>query len=176
MLPAGPLMTEHRLIERMISLLDSEFETINKKGRVNITFLDQAIDFIRTYADRCHHGKEEDILFRELKIKDLSQAHKKILDELIKEHVYARENTAILSEAKNKYINGEKANIKTILGQLEKLVTFYPQHIRKEDDDFFIPSMSYFTKEEQEDMLNEFWEFDKKLIHENYKNLVESYE
>ena len=176
MMPAGPLMIEHRLIERMIKLLDLEFSNIKKTNEVNTSFIDNAIDFIKTYADRCHHGKEEDILFRELKNKDISSVHKKILDELIQEHIYARETTKILIDAKNKHLNGDKDMVNTISTQLNKLVEFYPKHIAKEDENFFIPCMEYFTRKEQDDMLNEFWEFDKKLIHEKYRKIIELYE
>ena len=37
---------------------------------VDPVFIDTAVDFIHTYADRCHHGKEEDILFKALAAKD----------------------------------------------------------------------------------------------------------
>lgn len=176
MMPVGPLMIEHRLIERMIKLLDLEFSNIKKTNEVNTSFIDNAIDFIKTYADRCHHGKEEDILFRDLKNKTLSPAHKRILDELIQEHIYARETTKILLDAKNKYLNDDKDNISIISTQLNKLVEFYPKHIAKEDKNFFIPCMEYFSRKEQDDMLNEFWDFDKKLVHEKYRKIVELYE
>jgi len=52
-------------------------------------------------------------------------------------------------------------------------VNFYPEHIKKEDKQFFIPVMSYFSTEEQEKMLQEFWEFDRTLIHEKYKKVVD---
>ena len=176
MMPIGPLMIEHRLIERMIKLIDSEIISISKTNKINISFIDAAIDFIKTYADRCHHGKEEDILFIELKNKDISSVYKKILDELIQEHVYARENTKILVDAKNKSLNGDKDAVVTVSTQLNKLVEFYPKHIAKEDKNFFIPCMQYFIRKEQDDMLDEFWEFDKKLIHEKYRKSIELYE
>ena len=176
MMPIGPLMIEHRLIERMLKLIDLEIINISKTNEINISFIEAAIDFIKTYADRCHHGKEEDILFRELKNKDISSVHKKILDELIQEHVYARENTKILADAKNKFLNGDKEAVVTVSTQLNKFVEFYPKHIAKEDKNFFIPCMQYFTRKEQDDMLGEFWEFDKKLIHEKYRKSVELFE
>ncbi|MFX0049145.1 MAG: hemerythrin domain-containing protein, partial [Candidatus Hermodarchaeota archaeon] len=64
MLPIGPLMAEHRIIEKMIALMQKEIEKIKKFNKVNPLFIDTAVDFIRMYADRTHHGKEEDILFR----------------------------------------------------------------------------------------------------------------
>jgi hemerythrin-like domain-containing protein len=99
MLPIGPMMIEHRLIERMIKIMESEVKRIEKEGVLNLVVIDQAVDFIRTYADRCHHGKEEGILFRELEKKNISGDHKKILDELLEEHKLGRKLTASLAEA-----------------------------------------------------------------------------
>lgn len=67
MMPVGPLMIEHRMIERMIALLEKESARIKSTGRVDVEFVLSSVDFIRTYADHCHHGKEENILFRDLK-------------------------------------------------------------------------------------------------------------
>ena len=79
----GPLMIEHRLIERMITIIKDATLQIESIHKVDSVFVDTAVDFIRMYADRTHHGKEEDILFRELKKKQLSVEHQKIMDELI---------------------------------------------------------------------------------------------
>ena len=68
----GPLMIEHRLIERMLSVMKGVLDKIESKHRVDPVFVDIAVDFIRVYADRTHHGKEEDILFRELNNKPLT--------------------------------------------------------------------------------------------------------
>jgi hemerythrin-like domain-containing protein len=69
MKPIGPLMWEHRLIESMISLMRKEIITINEESEVSTAFINVTVDFFQIYADRTHHGKEEDILFRELKKK-----------------------------------------------------------------------------------------------------------
>ena len=59
----APLMIEHRLIERMLSVIRDDLPKIKSKHKVDPVFVDIAVDFIRVYADRTHHGKEEDILF-----------------------------------------------------------------------------------------------------------------
>jgi Uncharacterized conserved protein len=55
-------MIEHRLIMRMISLIDKEVKKIDKFNMVDQSFIDIVVDFIKTFADRTHHGKEEDLL------------------------------------------------------------------------------------------------------------------
>jgi hemerythrin-like domain-containing protein len=176
LLPIGPLMIEHRLIERMINILKAELEKIEKLKEVNPFFIDLSVDFIRTYADQTHHGKEEDILFRELKKKKLNSEHLKIMNELIEEHKFGRKTTKELVEAKDRYINGEAEALKVIIERIKTLTNFYPIHIEKEDKHFFIPVMDYFTEKEKENMLIEGQIFDRKMIHRKYNHLVNTFE
>jgi hemerythrin-like domain-containing protein len=174
--PVAPLMIEHRLIERMVGLLKKELNSIESKKRADVNFIFSAVDFFRSYADRTHHGKEEDILFKELKKKKLSKEHKKILDELIKEHTIARSNVKGLFEAAKEYASGNSKSADKIKSFITALINLYPAHISKEDTRFFIPILDYFTADEQSNMLERFFEFDRLAIHEKYKRVVEQYE
>ncbi|HRR41222.1 MAG TPA: hemerythrin domain-containing protein [Syntrophales bacterium] len=174
MKPIGPLMWEHRLIEEMIRLLNKEIENITGRSEINLILIDQAVDFFRTYSDRTHHGKEEEILFRELAKKPLSIEHRRIMEELIEEHVQARKNVGNLVDAKKKYLAGS-GDSGPIANCIKDLTSFYPPHIVKEDKRFFFPCLNYFSETEQELMLQEFWEFDRQMIHEKYAKLVEEF-
>ncbi|MFW9824028.1 MAG: hemerythrin domain-containing protein [Candidatus Thorarchaeota archaeon] len=174
MMPIGPLMTEHRLIEKMIQLMEDEIGKMKKHNKANPLFIDTAVDFIRIYADKTHHGKEEDILFRDLEKKALSPNHTKIMNELVEEHIWARNKVGKIVEAKNDYLKGNVKVLDEIIELMKELVEFYPKHINKEDKHFFIPVMNYFTKDEQDTMLQEFWDFDKTLIHIKYQRVIEN--
>jgi hemerythrin-like domain-containing protein len=169
-------MIEHRLIERMISIIKTGIENIKLTQEVDPVFIDTAVDFIRTYADRTHHGKEEDILFRDLGKKDLSAEDQQVMQELIDEHVFGRQTTKALVEANTRYRNGDKSALTDITSKLHTIAEFYPKHIEKEDKVFFPASRTYFTDEEDQAMLAEFWEFDQKMIHEKYSSVVERLE
>jgi hemerythrin-like domain-containing protein len=172
MMPIGPLMIEHRLIEKMVRLLDRRGRQAATLGVLDTRFLDIAVDFIRTYADRCHHGKEEAILFRDLALKPLAVEHRKTMDELVREHIQARQMTSRLVAARGRYVAGDPGAVKDAAAVMGELVQFYPVHIVKEDRGFFIPVMKYFTEVEQKQMLDEFWEFDRRLVHERYRDVV----
>jgi len=172
LMPIGPLMKEHRLIERMIALMVKELERLRDGEELDPIFIDTAVDFIRTYADRCHHGKEEDILFRGLSKKPLSGEHSRTMRDLIEEHVHGRNTTAALVAAKERYLQGDSQALTAVTSALQDLVEFYPAHIEKEDKRFFGPCMEYFSRKEQDQMLDEFWAFDRGLIHEKYAGLV----
>ena len=171
MKPRGLLMKEHRLIEKMIEVIRFKTEEIQRTGTVSPHFIDTAVDFIRMYADRTHHGKEEEILFRDCSGKHMSEKDTNLMNELIDEHKYGRKTVAALVEAKEKYARGSDT-LDIILTRLNALVEFYPQHIMKEDRIFFPDSERYFSESELNKMLGEFWEFDRNMIHEKYKLVV----
>jgi hemerythrin-like domain-containing protein len=146
----------------------------SKQASDDPVFAETALDFFRSYADRCHHGKEEDILFRELLKKSLSEKHKKIMNELIEEHATARKTVARLAETRDKYAQGTSDAGKEFTLILNELIRLYPPHIEKEDKHFFFPVMKYFSQQELDDMLQEFKEFDRKMIHEKYEMQAKS--
>ncbi|MCU0578942.1 MAG: hemerythrin domain-containing protein [Desulfobacterota bacterium] len=172
MLPIGPLMIEHRLIEKMIALIRKKAARWEQDKAIDPDFIDAAVQFIRLYADQCHHGKEEDILFRDLSKKPLSPAHQQTMDELVEEHRLGRKTVAELVEAKRRYLRGEPDALPIILDRMKFLTEFYPRHIEKEDKHFFLPVMDYFTPKEKDALLQEGWEFDKNLIHQIFKQKV----
>ncbi len=176
MMPIGPLMIEHRLIERMIALMEEALNRLEKEGGIDTRFIERATQFIKSYADRCHHGKEEDILFRELRKKPVSKEHERIMNELVEEHRWGRTTTGRLVDANAAYRKGREEELATISDCLRDLVDFYPRHIKKEDKGFFLPVMDYFTQEEKDAMLKEGEAFDSRLLHEEYESLISELE
>jgi hemerythrin-like domain-containing protein len=172
----GPLMTEHRLIEKMIALIEKAVEKADAESRHDPAFIDTAADFIKVYADRTHHGKEEDILFRKLDKKDLSGEHRDIMNQLIEEHVFGRKTTRALVEANTRYREGDTTALSDIVQNLQTLVDFYPKHIEKEDKVFFPASTAYLDEKENRTMLEAFHDFDRRMIHEKYKNIVAGFD
>ncbi len=60
-----------------------------------------------------------------------------------------------------------------IIDGLHALISFYPGHLQKGDRCLLPRTEKYFTPAELDKMLDEFWKFDREMIHEKYKNLVE---
>ena len=172
MLPIEALMDEHRIIERMIPPFKRELARMQMAQDVNAKFIETAVDFIRTFADHCHHGKEEGILFRELRKKTLSAQHAAAMNQLMEDHAHSRRTTNNLAIANASFANGNAESWRDVWQSLNDLVELFPQHIEKEDFNFFYPVMEYFASHELDAMLAEFWEFDKKLIRVKYETVV----
>ncbi|MCE5296582.1 MAG: hemerythrin domain-containing protein [Euryarchaeota archaeon] len=173
MLPTGSLMIEHRLIEKMISRIAEENMRIERSGNVDHDFIVDALDFMRNFADRCHHGKEEDILFREMRKKKMPPELEATLNRLVEEHKISRGLIGTIDEANVRYRGGEGSAKDDIVNAIERMTTLYPQHIEEEDRRFFPKAMDLFTREEKDAMIAESNEFDRKLILERYTKLYE---
>ncbi len=175
MKPTAPLMIEHRLIERMLALFSREYRRISESGAVDYGFLDISLDFFKTYVDKFHHGKEEEILFKELAAKPLSLEDRKLLNELLEEHGRTRAAVERLAEAR-KQLADRKAPVAEITKHMETLIKWYPVHIEKEDRHFFISAMNYLSAEEQSSMLAKSTEFDRSFTQQRYLALVKDVE
>jgi len=156
-----------------VPLLRAQAALIEEKGEADVVFVEKAADFFRVYADRTHHGKEEDILFKALGAKSISEDHRRIMGELVEEHAHARAMVGRLLSARGEWLRGDSAALGVIRDMLMGLSDFYPAHIEKEDRRFFMPAMKYFSDEELLAMMSEFNAFDRGMIHWKYQRLLE---
>lgn len=176
MTPIGILMVEHLLIARMMNLMEGKLGGIGSGTKPDMVFIDGAIDFAKTYADACHHGKEEAIFFEKLAMKNLLPDHKKVMDELVLEHIQTRKIVTNLEMAREDFMKGDSGAVGKILIICKSLWQIYPAHMEKEEKAFFPASMEYFSKREQEEMVKRFWEFDKTLLLEKYVKFFDQYD
>jgi hemerythrin-like domain-containing protein len=173
MKPRGLLMIEHRLIEKVLSVAKQKATSMTEND-YNPVFTETIVDFIKTYADRTHHGKEEDILFTELAKKNLDADNLLIMNELTKEHKQTRAKVKEVIELNEKYKGGDRKVVPMIVDGIVWLAGFYPVHIKKEDAVFFPNTEKYFDKSELDNLLNKFYEFDRNMIHEKYQNVYKA--
>jgi hemerythrin-like domain-containing protein len=168
-------MIEHRVVERMLALLDRENRRMAETGVLDPSFIRRAADFFETFVDRFHHGKEEEVFFRFLESKQLSPEDRAMMKQLIAEHALSR---AALKEFKAVW-DGNTAR-EELLGAATRLFeTFmrsYPDHIDKEDRHFFPSAMNYLSDREQEALLETYSNFDSNFVMDIYRALLEELE
>ena len=120
--PVKKLVDEHVLIKRLLALIPAIVEFTESSLRVDRDLILRCVDFIRTYADKYHHMKEEDILFKYVDDKA------EIIQVMFKDHDTGRGHVRQVVEGAEK---GNKAQIKEHLLAYRELLT---QHIKKEDE------------------------------------------
>jgi len=166
-------MVEHRLIEKVLKVAARKASTLTEDNYDPI-LIETIVDFIKTYTDRTHHGKEEDILFVELAKKNFDPENTRIMNELIDEHKQARNKTQEIVGLNELYKKGNTAVVGKIRDIIGWLTSFYTAHIKKEDVIFYPVAETYFTEDELASMIISFNEFDQKMIHEKYIKVCES--
>jgi hemerythrin-like domain-containing protein len=176
MKPIGILMREHRIIERMIVLLEKEKDAMKITSKIHIDFLTAAVDFFKVYSDKIHHGKEEDILFHRLSEKPLNIEHRRTISQLMDDHMTARSYIRTLDVARDRYIQNNPESILEIIGTIERIQLLYAAHIEREDKHFFYPAMDYFSDEEQAQMVQDLFEYDQTVNKDKYESMVKQFE
>ena len=123
--PMRKLVDEHVLIKRWIALLPVVIETLDlESGEGRGTVLG-AVEFIRSYADRYHHAKEEDILF------GYFDENTDILKVMYEDHRQARAHVKAMQAAIK---GGDRETLAEHMKAHGELLT---EHIRKEDEILF---------------------------------------
>ena len=120
--PMKKLVDEHVLIKRWIALIPQVLEHLDVESADDLRVIQQGIDFIRSYADRFHHAKEEDILFKYF------DENLDILQTMRDDHTKARNHVRALAEAV------EKRDKNKIVEHLNAYRELLAEHIKKEDE------------------------------------------
>jgi hemerythrin-like domain-containing protein len=62
--PTQVLREEHALILQALDALESKLAPVAAGEAADPAYFQKAVLFLRTFADQCHHGKEENLLFK----------------------------------------------------------------------------------------------------------------
>lgn len=122
------LSGEHRVILQVIDCLERMAQQARRDSRVPTAYARQALEVIRTFADRCHHGKEEDILFPALELQVPGFGPTAVMRE---EHVIGRAYVASMGSAV------EAGHVSAFADAATGYVDLLRAHIAKEDDILF---------------------------------------
>lgn len=171
------MVDEHRLILRMIELLEKNTVLLEQGVYRNWTFFLDAVDFIRNYADRYHHAKEEDVLFVELVNNGMPEKQSPI-EAMHMEHEQGRAFVRALEDAAQKAQNGELGRVPIIAENAKAYAALLRGHIDKEDSILYPLAERILPEKVRQDMQRAYKNAEEKLpgLEEKYRRLVESYE
>ena len=130
------LTEEHHVIERVLNSLERATNRLENGQAVRPEFFLSAVDFIRGFADGCHHRKEEGVLFKKMEAQGMP-AQGSPIGVMLSEHELGRQYTGeLLSAAQGMQSGDPKANQQAILSG-RSYVALLRQHIFKEDKILF---------------------------------------
>ena len=134
--PFHILKHEHRTIERALRGLDGACMRIAGGDRVPAGALLEIVDFIKTFADQYHHGKEETLLFPALERRGFTREGGP-LGVMEHEHEVERELIAALEQAIELYQEGDVEAAQRFVEAARAYLRLLVGHIEKEDSILF---------------------------------------
>jgi hemerythrin-like domain-containing protein len=127
------LVDEHKLILRMIALLERNAPRTAAGAYTNWQFYLDGVDFIRNFADRFHHAKEEDVLFEALVTNGMPRENSPIAAMLM-EHDQGRAYVRAMEGAAQEALAGHAGREGIIAENALAYAELLRGHIGKEDD------------------------------------------
>lgn len=147
------LMEEHRIIERVLTALEKQARRLDAGEAVRPAFFLDAADFVRNFADGCHHEKEEDNLFPAMVAHGFSEDEGPVAV-MLADHEEGRRLVGAMGDAAERLEGGDTEAAPEVVRNAIGYVAVLRQHIMKEDNILF-PMADRALPEEQKDQLAE---------------------
>lgn len=172
------LMSEHRGIERMLTIVETACDRVESGKGVPSTVFPSAVDFIRGFADACHHAKEEGKLFPLLEKRGVPRQGP--IGEMLNEHEEGRMYVRGMAGAIEGFARSDADATGTLVENARGYTSLLRQHIIKEDSVLFPMGDRVLTPEDQQQLMEEFEEIERKEmgegVHERYHAMLDELE
>lgn len=151
------LRQEHVSILHALKIYDDIMSSGPREDSVLLKYYEELIYFLKEFADKCHHGKEEDYFFKELAAKGGAR-ETGFIELLLEEHKLARGYVASMSKAlESKDIEGFNSSATKYRDLLRK-------HIEEENNGIFLMADELLTEDEQNVLFGKFEEHEENVI------------
>jgi hemerythrin-like domain-containing protein len=136
MTPTEILSDEHRLIVAVLDSLEEAAEHLDSGDAVSPEYFLDAAEFVAGFADRCHHAKEEDILFVAMTAIGMPRDSGPVAV-MLREHDEGRQYTAAFRSAAEQMKSGDGSAAADVVCNVFNYVYLMREHINKEDNVLF---------------------------------------
>jgi hemerythrin-like domain-containing protein len=175
--PTDELMDEHRVIERMLKILLAASDDLANGKDVDPALFIEAVDFLQNFADKCHHAKEENLLFEKMIERGVSGEVGPIAV-MMREHQDGRAHVRKLAAlSKEKMTERSRGGLIT---SSRAYVDLLSKHIQKEDNVLYPLANQILEPGDQKELEKGFEEVEQKVmgpgVHEKYHHMIEVWE
>jgi len=177
MKPTEELKNEHRVIERMLGIVSRACDRLDAGQEVDPELFIGAADFFRNFADRCHHSKEEKLLFGKMMARGMSGETGPIAV-MLREHEDGRAHVRRMAELSGKRL--DRRVRKELIEHARGYVELLSAHIHKEDDILYPMADQLLSEADQRELERGFEDVEEKVmgpgVHERYHRMIEEWE
>jgi hemerythrin-like domain-containing protein len=157
------LRQEHEVILGVLDATNNIAESLESGSDVSPQILSDIVEFLRLFADRQHHGKEEDLLFPELEKQGMPRDGGPV-GMMLMEHQFGRSLIARMAEAGKAYESGSRDAGAQWADAAFDYVSLLRDHIAKENNILFVMAERILIPADQQRLLLSFQGVDKEKI------------
>lgn len=171
------MVEEHKLILRMIALVETNLAGLEAGRPADWRFFLDAVDFIRHYADRFHHAKEENVLFTALVANGMPAQNSPVAAMHIA-HEQGRAYVQGMEEGARRALAGESGQEAAVIENARGYIALLRDHIDKEDHILYPLAERVLPETVRPAMVAAYAAAEAKTpgLEETYRRLVERYE
>lgn len=179
MKPTQELMKEHQDILAMLEVLKKVSDRLDAGEALDAAHLEKAVEFIRGFADACHHGKEEVHLFRAMEDAGIPNQGGP-LGVMFHEHKLGRDHVRAMADSIAGIKAGDAAARRRFAENARGYAALLARHIHKEDHVLYPMADARLTEDQQAALAARFAEVEKTVAgaggHERYHALLRELE
>lgn len=149
------LRQDHDAILKMLDATEEVAGQLRNGKQVTPDILSGLLEFFQLFADRCHHGREEDLLFPLLESKGMPRMGGPI-GVMLQEHELGRDLVRQMKESGQSYAGGDTAAGARWAAAAMGYVPLLREHIFKENNILFMMAERMLSEEEQRTLAAEF--------------------
>ncbi|MGI6731690.1 MAG: hemerythrin domain-containing protein [Anaerovoracaceae bacterium] len=169
------LINEHEGILFGLTILEKMANEVEQLEEIEVRDIEEMVNFFKLFADKCHHGKEEGLMFPAMERVGVSNEEAP-MEQLMLEHEEGRKYIAGMDFSIN---NGALEGEKFILAA-RSYISLMRGHIDRENSILFPLGDKLIPMEEQKQLLEKFEEFEEIVmgegIHEKLHELLHDFE
>ncbi len=161
MKPTDDLNEEHRAVKLMLRILGGVCKNIETGKNVKSGHLEELVEFMRVFVDKCHHTKEEAYLFPEMEKAGIPGAGE-LISPLKKEHEEGRQYVSRIEKEVSE--KGENRELPSIVENSRAYIQLLTLHIDKEENNLFPMADACLSQAVQQDLLESFEVVETEII------------
>ena len=153
------LVHEHDAILFALRVLEEISNRVNEGQDVPAGDIIELLEFLKLFADKCHHGKEEDFYFPALEAAGIPRINGPI-GVMLSEHDVGREFIKEMQNSVSEKISDKEGFVKAA----QRYIVLLRSHIEKENKVLFPMGDAKLTEAEHKKLLEEFEKFEENVI------------
>jgi hemerythrin-like domain-containing protein len=169
------LMDEHEGVKVMLNILERIYGPSGTAGTLNISHFDEILEFLKVFIDKCHHGKEEDLLFPALIAAGIPENGP--ITVMLQEHQMGRGYIKAMNDSYVSYMSGDQSSYDVIRRNALDYISLLRSHIEKENNILFVMADRVLSAEKQEELFEGFERIEEERIgvgkHEEFHKMLE---